>query len=707
MQETPVAFLGLPGYHAFLEWTAALVAVVILLSSLDDLFIDAWYWTRRLARWWTLERTGLLRPLTAAQLHARPEQPLAIMVPAWKEADVIAAMVDNMVQVLDYREYVVFVGTYCNDQETIAEVERIRRRYRRQVHRVEVPHPGPTCKADCLNHVVGTILAYEQRTGIRFAGVVLHDSEDVLHPLELKFFNYLLPRKDMIQLPVASLERRLDEWVAGTYMDEFAESHGKEMVVRESLAGMVPSAGVGTCFSRRALDALMGATGNAPFNTASLTEDYDVGMRLQEIGMQSIFGRFPVDYRVRRKTWGGEARERELRAPLSVREFFPDSFRAAYRQKSRWVLGIGLQGWHQIPWRGRSAKARYFLLHDRKGVVTSFVSIAAYVLLLQFLAIEAGAAAGWWPQMAPHLFVQGSAWVALAWLNAAFLANRAFQRAWFCGHLYGWRHALVSLPRMVVGNFVNCMAVARAWRLYIASVVLRRKLAWDKTAHDFPEQRGAQSRQRLGELLQAWRAVDAGHLEQALQEQGRTGQPLGRVLVARGWLDEDTLAEAIACQADLPRAAVSREAVQAHARRLPVELMSRLRAVSLGVDPQGRVIVAASLPPEEGALAELAKHLAAPPVVQIARDSEIAEALQLACAAVDIPPMHVQPNLAEVAAVEGAVDREAYESAVRAYRPEQHGSVGELLVERGVILAAAVKEALNRQLDLDLGAAGS
>ena len=33
--------------------------------------------------------------------------------------------------------------------------------------------------------------------------MVLHDSEDVLHPLELKFFNYLLPRKDMIQLPVA------------------------------------------------------------------------------------------------------------------------------------------------------------------------------------------------------------------------------------------------------------------------------------------------------------------------------------------------------------------------------------------------------------------------------------------------------------------------------------------------------------------------
>ena len=55
--------------------------------------------------------------------------------------------------------------------------------------------------------------------------------------VELKFFNYLLPRKDMIQLPVASLERNWFELVAGTYMDEFAEWHAKDLVVRESLAG--------------------------------------------------------------------------------------------------------------------------------------------------------------------------------------------------------------------------------------------------------------------------------------------------------------------------------------------------------------------------------------------------------------------------------------------------------------------------------------
>ena len=207
-----------------------------------------------------------------------------------------------------------------------------------QVQRVEVPHPGPTCKADCLNSVVAAIFEYEKESGTEFAGVALHDSEDVLHPLELKFFNYLLPRKDMIQLPVASLERDWYELVAGTYMDEFAESHAKEMVVRESVSGMVPSAGVGTCFSRKALAALVGATHNKPFNVDSLTEDYDVGMRLAGLGMKSIFGVFPVTFRVRRTAWGsrGKARELLVDLPLCVREYFPDNFRLAYRQKSSW-----------------------------------------------------------------------------------------------------------------------------------------------------------------------------------------------------------------------------------------------------------------------------------------------------------------------------------------------------------------------------------
>lgn len=138
----------LADYYRGLEIVTAVVGVVILLSSIDDLFVDAWYWVREIYRSLTVRRR--YRRLTAAQLRAAREQPMAIMVPAWLEYDVIAPMLANMVSTLEYKNYAIFVGTYRNDARTIAEVERMRRRYR-QLVRVEVPHDGPTCKADCLN----------------------------------------------------------------------------------------------------------------------------------------------------------------------------------------------------------------------------------------------------------------------------------------------------------------------------------------------------------------------------------------------------------------------------------------------------------------------------------------------------------------------------------------------------------------------------
>ncbi|MXP15636.1 glycosyltransferase [Altererythrobacter confluentis] len=214
-----ISFAGfLSSYEYVLQILALVTIVLVTLSSIDDLFIDAVYWARRLKH--RLFQKHHKAPVQA--LLARPEQHLAIMLPAWQEHDVIAAMVDNAISTLTYENYTIFAGVYANDPQTIAEAERLAKRYRR-VKKVELPHGGPTCKADCLNYIVAEILAHEAREEIAFAGIILHDSEDVLHPLELKYFNYLLPYKDLIQLPVVSLEQGYRDLVAGIYMDEFAE----------------------------------------------------------------------------------------------------------------------------------------------------------------------------------------------------------------------------------------------------------------------------------------------------------------------------------------------------------------------------------------------------------------------------------------------------------------------------------------------------
>jgi adsorption protein B len=691
-------------YNSGLEVLAAILALVIFVSSLDDLFIDLWYWTRRIFRRAKVERQPQYRRLTVEQLRDREEQPMAMMVPAWQESDVIAAMVQNMVEVMEYRNYRVFIGTYPNDQATIAEVEKMARRFP-HVQRVQVLHPGPTCKADCLNAVVAAIFDYEREHDMEFAGVVLHDSEDVLHPLELKFFNYLLPRKDMIQLPVASLEREWYELVAGTYMDEFAESHAKEMVVRESVSGMVPSAGVGTCFSRKALMGLVGATRNKPFNIDSLTEDYDVGMRLSQMGMTSIFGVFPVTFHVSRTSWTSRKRhELLLQMPLCVREYFPDQFRAAYRQKARWVLGIGLQSWEQIRWRGNSLAARYLLLHDRKGVVTSFVSILAYILVAHFIIFHIGLATGWWHAYYPSLFQEGSIWREMIYINAFFLAIRAAHRVYFTTELYGWEHGLMALPRMVVGNFVNCMAVARAWKMYLSYLFKGTRLAWDKTAHEFPSSAQlARRRQRLGELLQSWNAVEPGALERALEKQAGADVPLGRVLVSNGWLDEETLAEAIAYQADLPRAHLSAELVREHAKDMPLELAIRHRAIHIGRNKNNRPVLAVTSPLSEQALAEITQAIGQEPVQRIAREGELATALRLLREGetdAKAPAVPTGPLLGDMLIERGLLRRDQFDAAMQEYKPAQHGRIGDYLVERGVIVRERLDQVLQEQRSL-------
>jgi bacteriophage N4 adsorption protein B len=700
----------LADYYQLLEYVAATVAAIILLSSLDDLFIDIWFWTRKFWRKVTIERR--YSPLTVEQLYARDEQPIAIMVPAWQEQDVIAAMIEDLVRVLDYRSYTIFVGTYQNDAATIREVERMRHRYK-HLHRVEVPHDGPTCKADCLNWLVQAILRYEFEAGVEFAGIVMHDSEDVLHPIELKFFNYLLPRKDMIQLPVASLERNWFELVAGTYMDEFAEWHAKDLVVRESLTGAVPSAGVGTCFSRRAIIALVEQTESQPFNTESLTEDYDIGARILKMGMSSIFPLFPVQFTSRRKVWFGLGPVREVRTtmPLCVREFFPDTFRTAYRQRARWTLGIGLQGWALTGWGGSFAN-RYLLLRDRKGVVTAFVGMLAYLLAVQFMLFAAASYFGVMADVFPSPFIDSG------WLNALLAANfvalclRVVQRVIFTTRLYGWEHGVLAPPRMVIGNIVNFMAVARAWRLFIVHVVTGRRLAWDKTMHDFPSADGLRdTRQDLGDLLVSWQAIDPERLEEAMRTEHAREAPIGRVLVTRGWLDEETLAEAIAFQSDLPRARFDAARMQEEPGvAVKPETLIRLRALPQGADAAGHAVFVSAGLLNDVALDELRAETGVAVAIHVVRESEIASGLRLlrgveasafgedgrAAGDHDEAARGV-PLIGDIMIEMGLVTRRAFESALREYRPERHGRIGDYLVAEGVITLEALSRAVEEQ----------
>lgn len=601
-------------YLALLNTMTVATALVILISTADDFFLDAFYWVRELWLWHSEDRR-LPATISAQTLREREERYLAIMVPAWKEYDVIAKMVENTLATMEYTRYIIFAGAYRNDAETTTEVDRMVRRYPGRVVRAAVTHDGPTCKADCLNTIIQTIVRYEAGHGIRFAGVIMHDCEDVIHPLELKYFNYFIGDQDLVQLPVLSLERKWYEWVAGTYMDDFSETHQKDLVAREALTGTVPGAGVALCYSRRAIEAVMKVRGDTPSTparsrrtTTSASACANWACARRSCAFRSARPRSRPPMRAascaHAGAWGvGAVSARSCWPPVNI-------FRAPSAPRTgsaRWILGIAFQGWLQMGWDG-DLVARYFFFRDRKGVVTALFSIFAYVLSLNYLMLAWAWRAGWL-----HLdgaqFVVASSWMqSMLAVNAVLLFNRLAQRVYFVGRLNGPLQGMLCLPRLVINNFINFFSVCRAWKIFLIYCMTGKPIAWDKTQHTYLSNDAlGRTRCRLGETLIRWEALTQPQLDQALAIQQQTGKRLGQILLQEGMVTPDTLADALAEQADLPRVSLTNVVLGALVDCLPRDLAVRHHVVPFSIGEDGSLNIAVSELPDGEVLEELAR----------------------------------------------------------------------------------------------------
>lgn len=231
---------------------------------------------------------------------------------------------------------------------------------------------------------------------------------------------------------------------------------------------------------------------------------------------------------------------------VATREYFPNSIRTAKRQKARWILGIVFQGWRFIGWRGNLA-TRYMLMRDRKSVFTAFATFIAYVILAHIFLFTT----------LPHLFPKalvvptlvelGSMPWWLLMVNLGFLTNRILHRMYFTGRIYGWEQAVLSVPRMLVGNYVAFLASARALRLFIKHLFTGKPLVWDKTTHAYPSTVELEHmRQRLGDVLLERNLISEHVLYEALERQKTDTRPLGEILLEMQALSLDALAGALA-----------------------------------------------------------------------------------------------------------------------------------------------------------------
>lgn len=699
------------------------VALLMLISGLDDLFIDIVFWVRRC--WKSAVTYRRHERMEYSALYAPAEKPLAIMVPAWHETGVIGHMAELAATTLDYENYHIFVGTYPNDPDTQRDVDEVSARFP-NVHKVVCARPGPTSKADCLNNVLDAILQFEQRARLTFAGFILHDAEDVVSELELRLFNYLVGRKDLIQIPVYPFERQWNNFTSLHYLDEFAELHGKDVPMREALAGQVPSAGVGTCFSRRAVRALIDAGNGVAFDVQSLTEDYDIGLRLKAWGMAEIFVRFPVvrDDRPARKAQMGRS-ERES-SVICVREYFPDRAQTAIRQKSRWIIGIVYQGYRTHGWN-RSLVLNYFLWRDRKGAIANFISFAATLIMLQLIVIWL--VQYFWPQAPRFLSIfEGARWFSVVLLvNLLLMGNRMVQRVIFVSGYYGLVQGLLSIPRLVWGNFINFMANWRAIRQIIQCGDPRR-VAWDKTTHDFPSVGGEnRARRSLGEVLVAHGVISEPQAR-AAELQCTEGLQLGSSMIHAGLVTAEQLARSIADEIGVHCESVDIDTVS---KKL-LDTLPAAVALQYAVLPLrhelGVLVIACESYIDPVSLAALGRKLGAPVRYVIAHKGQVTLGLRRRYArAHGEDPRHLldiavcngmlrsdrasavwnryvscQVLLGEVLVSLGHIDEVAFRALLLAHsRSEQ--MLGEFLVEQGAIGRDTLEQALALQATLQPG----
>lgn len=432
----------------------------LAIGGLDDLLVDILYIIRLLA----IRLRGVV-PLRLDLLTPPPTR-IAIFVAAWDEAGVIGGMVRTALARFGAGDYRIYVGTYPNDRPTIDAVVAAAGDDRR-VRLVIGDLPGPTTKAQCLNVVWRALLADEAREGRAVDAIVLHDAEDVVHPGELRVYAHFLAHADVVQIPVSPLVDRRSRFVSGHYLDEFTELHAKQALVRQALGAAMPLAGVGCAIARPMMGKVAALRGGEPFDATSLVEDYELGLTVAALRGRAVFARVA---------------ERRGGPPVAVHAYFPARLGAAVRQKARWMTGIALAGWDRIGWGRRFDMGDHWMrMRDRRTLIALVLLLAAYAALLGW---GFGAGLHWWFESAGEPLLPALRW--LLTINAVLLLWRIAMRMGFVGIAYGRVEAVLSVPRMLVGNYIALLAARRALFDYVG-LLRGRALAWDKTRHHFPD----------------------------------------------------------------------------------------------------------------------------------------------------------------------------------------------------------------------------
>jgi len=315
--------------------------------------------------------------------------------------------------------------------------------------------------------------------------------------------------------------------------------------------------------------ALAETASNRIFEPECLTEDYENGRRLHDLGFPQLF--IPPT--------------RSGSGWMATREYFPRNWHSAVRQRTRWVTGISLQGWERHGWRG-GWKQIYWLWRDRKGLVSSPVSLLTNIITIYAFATQM------WNRVEPPVAIQ-----LVCSATLALLVLQIGVRITCSARVYGWRFASIAPLRSIHANWINAFATFGALSRYAHARWHGEPLVWLKTGHSYPSRATLlENRRKIGEILTGSGYATADVLAQALATQP-PGVRIGEHLIAMGRLTQDELFECLSIQQGLPLGA-PRHVPRRIARSLPEHIMRQWQVLPFRIQ-SGRLLVASADIPTE------------------------------------------------------------------------------------------------------------
>lgn len=409
------------------------------------------------------------------RMNSISEKKIAVVIANWHEDVVLERMVTGNIGNINYSNYEFLLGVYPNDIATLAAARRVEKKIK-NVRVVVNNMNGPTSKGQMINRMIYYIDKFNKYSPPEaYDLIVIQDAEDVIHKYALKLINLRSLDYDFIQIPVFSLDVPISKLTAGIYIDEFAESHTKNLLVRDCYNAGVPSAGVGTAVSRELVTRLLKLQDGYFLNEKTLTEDYYLGLTCYDLKVKAHFS---CEFFEFRDLQTGNVRKEFI----ATREFFPQKIMASVKQKTRWSLGICLQSLEHKRKRSRHFFGSYFLWRDRKGLISAplFISVTSFTIyfLTGFLV------SGVWPTLDHSSYYD--IFLGLLWINLFLSIFRMAQRVYLVNKIYSGLIAALVPVRWILSNYINTMAMFNAIEQWLHSKISGRVPVWSKTDHIIP-----------------------------------------------------------------------------------------------------------------------------------------------------------------------------------------------------------------------------